>query len=266
MSIERRSAVFGKGASGTGRLDAALDRISRDPARCLAALTVLGVVAVAWVGLIGALLLRPPAPEPEAVAALPPLAEALSHLGDAESSADGQAAVKPAEPPEPKSASAALNPSHEASLEPGPPASPRLRTHEKQPDTAGHSANPPGAKHSDAHSGQGDRSEEARHADERDREATPARVNRPAPREASSHGTRALTITSGHRYAATVTLSGFESFADNGRIASVLTGAGFANVTVTGSGGTRSATGTWTGATMTRAVDPHLSNVRDLSV
>jgi hypothetical protein len=266
MSIERRSAAFGKGASGTGRLDAALDRISRDPARCLAALTVLGVVAVTWVGLVGALLLRPPAPQPEALAALPPLAEALSHLADAESNADGQAVVEPAEPREPESASAALNPSHEASLGPAPPASPRLRTHEKPLDTAAHSANLPGAKRSEASYGQGDRSEEPRHVDERDREATPARVNKPTPREASSHGTRALTITTGHRYAATVTLSGFECFADNGRIASVLTGAGFANVTVTGSGGTRSATGTWTGATMTRAVDPHLSNVRDLSV
>ena len=74
-----------------------------------------------------------------------------------------------------------------------------------------------------------------------------------------------MTITTGHRYSATVKLSGFEAFADNGRIASVLTNAGFADVTVTGSGETRSATGTWTGATMTRAVDPHLSNVRDLS-
>ena len=74
-----------------------------------------------------------------------------------------------------------------------------------------------------------------------------------------------MTITTGHRYSAIVKLSGFEAFADNGRIASMLSNAGFVAVTVIGSGETRSATGTWTGATMTRAVDPHLSNVRDLS-
>lgn len=79
------------------------------------------------------------------------------------------------------------------------------------------------------------------------------------------HGAQAMTITTGHRYSATVTLSFVEAFADNGRIASILTSAGFTDVTVTGSGNTRTATGRWTGATMTRTVDPHLSNVRDLS-
>jgi hypothetical protein len=63
----------------------------------------------------------------------------------------------------------------------------------------------------------------------------------------------------------TVTLSFVEAFADNGRIASILTGAGFADVTVTGSGNTRTAAGRWTGATMTRPIDPHLGNARDLS-
>ena len=97
-------------------------------------------------------------------------------------------------------------------------------------------------------------------------EFVPAKPGEPAPPETRVRGLRLpFTIASGHRYSATVTLSLVEAVADNGRIASVLTGAGFVHVTVTGSGNTRTATGTWAGATTTQTLDAHLSNVKDVS-
>jgi hypothetical protein len=231
-----------------------LDQVSLDPGRSLKLQIVLGVVALAWIALVGALLLRPAAAPPEAAHALPPLAVPLPPPAEVELNSYEQ-------PPVGLGASAKLEPvpvnpgvADEASAEPTrPAASTRVRVQEKTPPT--HVLQAP-----------------RRNEDESDRATPPPdlvapspHLHEPAPREALLHGVHAVTITTGHRYSATVTLSFVEAFADNSRIASVLISAGFADVTVSGSGNIRTATGTWTGATMTRAVDPHLSNVRDLS-
>jgi Subtilase family len=73
-----------------------------------------------------------------------------------------------------------------------------------------------------------------------------------------------FTVHHGRRYRATVTLSGFEQFAGNDLIAGKLTQVGFADVTVSGSGGTRIAQGLWTGPDTTAQLDPHLSNIVEL--
>jgi kumamolisin len=82
------------------------------------------------------------------------------------------------------------------------------------------------------------------------------------PRIVSAPGT--FTVHQGHRYSATVTLSGFEQLASNSTVEDKLTGLGFRDVAVTGSGGTRQAVGIWTGPDTTVQLDPHLSNITDL--
>jgi subtilase family serine protease len=73
-----------------------------------------------------------------------------------------------------------------------------------------------------------------------------------------------FTVLQGHRYSATVTLTGFEQLASDSMIADKLTQLGFQGVTVTGSGGTRQAVGVWTGPDTTAQLDSHLTNVHDL--
>jgi hypothetical protein len=72
------------------------------------------------------------------------------------------------------------------------------------------------------------------------------------------------TIVNGHRYSAEVDLSWIEGFASDDMLVAKLAAYGFADVTVTGSGETRQAQGTWTGETMTGEVDSHLSRIVDL--
>ena len=80
----------------------------------------------------------------------------------------------------------------------------------------------------------------------------------------TAKGTK-FTVRHGKRYRATVTLSGVEQlFASNELIADKLTQVGFADVTVTGSGGTRKAEARWTGPDTTRELDPHLSDVTEI--
>ncbi len=252
MIVEHRP--YGKLALRAWRLDALLDQVSLDPTRSLRLQVLLGVVALAWIALVGTLLLRPSAAPPEGADALPPLASAIPPPAEVGSNSYGQVPVGPGKSGKPKPVP--LNPGvpHEASAEPTrPAASTRVRVQEKTP--LAHALEAP-RRYGD----EGDRAAPLPHL-----AAKPPHLHEPTPREAALHGVQAMTITTGHRYLATVTLSFAEAFADNGRIASILTSAGFADVTVTGSGNTRTATGTWTGATMTRAVDSHLSNVRDLS-
>ena len=71
----------------------------------------------------------------------------------------------------------------------------------------------------------------------------------------------AFTIRHGHRYAATVVLSGLEQFASDDDVANRLKQYGFIDVVVTGSGSTRRAEATWTGADTTAQVDSHLRDV-----
>jgi Thermolysin metallopeptidase, alpha-helical domain/Thermolysin metallopeptidase, catalytic domain len=70
-----------------------------------------------------------------------------------------------------------------------------------------------------------------------------------------------FTIRHGHRYAATVVLSGLEQFASDDDIANRLKQYGFTDVVVTGSGSTRRAEATWNGADTTAQVDSHLRDV-----
>ena len=54
-----------------------------------------------------------------------------------------------------------------------------------------------------------------------------------------------FTLIQGRRYRATLSLGWLEQFAGNDMIAAQLTGAGFGNVEVEGSGDTRVAVGSW---------------------
>jgi len=74
-----------------------------------------------------------------------------------------------------------------------------------------------------------------------------------------------VTVETGKRYQATVTLSWLEQqFATNAMIAGQFAQLGFSNVGVTGDGATRIATGVWTGPPTTVPLDSHLSHVTAL--
>jgi hypothetical protein len=70
-----------------------------------------------------------------------------------------------------------------------------------------------------------------------------------------------FTIRHGHRYAATVVLSGLEQFSSDDDIANRLKQYGFVDVVVTGSGSARRAEATWNGDDTTAQVDSHLRNI-----
>lgn len=73
-----------------------------------------------------------------------------------------------------------------------------------------------------------------------------------------------FTVRTGRRYRATISLSGLEQFAGNDFIAKKLIEIGFADVTVSGSAGTRQAEGKWRGPDTTAQLDSHLSQVVEL--
>jgi hypothetical protein len=81
---------------------------------------------------------------------------------------------------------------------------------------------------------------------------------------AAPSGAATFTVRNGHRYRATLSLSGFEQFAGNDMVAGKLQGYGFVNVTVTGSGGTRYAEGTWGGPDTIGQLDSHIVNVVEI--
>jgi hypothetical protein len=88
----------------------------------------------------------------------------------------------------------------------------------------------------------------------------------PLPPLALAQGAAAFTVHRGRRYQATVTLNWFEQqIATNETIAGQLSTLGFSNVVVTGAGATRQVAGTWTGADTTAQIDPHLSDIVELS-
>jgi hypothetical protein len=74
-----------------------------------------------------------------------------------------------------------------------------------------------------------------------------------------------FTVRHGRRYRATITLTGFEQLASNGMIEGKLEAVGFTNVSVTGAGGMRQIEGTWNGPDTTAQIDPHLSNIQDIT-
>lgn len=69
------------------------------------------------------------------------------------------------------------------------------------------------------------------------------------------------------RYGATVTLTGFESWAGNGTIEDKFRELGFKDAKVTGSGGVRKGEALWPGPerSVPLPVDPHLSDVSELA-
>jgi hypothetical protein len=73
-----------------------------------------------------------------------------------------------------------------------------------------------------------------------------------------------FTVRQGRRYRAIITLGWLERWVGNATIASELAKAGFAEVAVTGSGGTRVAEAVWPGADATSEMPPQVSEVAEV--
>ena len=73
-----------------------------------------------------------------------------------------------------------------------------------------------------------------------------------------------FTVHQGKRYRAVITLGWLERWAGNATIASKLEEAGFAEVRVAGSGGTRIAEALWPGADTTGEMPPQVSEVAEV--
>ncbi|MEJ0091891.1 MAG: hypothetical protein WDN46_00125 [Methylocella sp.] len=74
-----------------------------------------------------------------------------------------------------------------------------------------------------------------------------------------------FTVQHGHRYAATIVLSGLERFASNDQVADRFKQVGFVDVVITGSGSPRHAEGTWDGVDRTASIDSHIRDVVELA-
>jgi hypothetical protein len=74
----------------------------------------------------------------------------------------------------------------------------------------------------------------------------------------------AFTVRHGHRYAATIVLSGLEQFANNNDVANQLKQYGFVDVVVTGGGSSRRAEATWNGPKITAQLDSHLRDIAEV--
>ena len=70
-----------------------------------------------------------------------------------------------------------------------------------------------------------------------------------------------FTVRQGKRYRATISLGFFERWASNETIAEKLRAAGFSEVTVTGSGGTRTAEAVWPGPNATGEMPSQITEV-----
>jgi len=73
-----------------------------------------------------------------------------------------------------------------------------------------------------------------------------------------------FTVQQGKRYRATISLGLFERFAGNEMIAAKLREAGFADVQVTGRGGTRHAEAVWSGADTTAEMPSQITAVAEI--
>lgn len=74
-----------------------------------------------------------------------------------------------------------------------------------------------------------------------------------------------FTVEKGRRYKATITLGLLQSLASNEMIAEKLRDAGFTEVSVAGSGGTRTATGIWSGDTVSGAIPNEITEITMLA-
>ena len=70
-----------------------------------------------------------------------------------------------------------------------------------------------------------------------------------------------FTVEKGKRYRATITLGLLQSVASNEMVADKLIEAGFTDVSVTGSGRTRIATGLWAKDTVSGAIPSEISDI-----
>ncbi|WP_208827111.1 chitosanase [Bradyrhizobium neotropicale] len=75
-----------------------------------------------------------------------------------------------------------------------------------------------------------------------------------------------FTVRTGRRYRATISLRGFEQFASNDMVAAELQRFGFIDVSVSGSGGTRQAEGTWSGPDTTAQLDERIQHVEEIAI
>jgi hypothetical protein len=73
-----------------------------------------------------------------------------------------------------------------------------------------------------------------------------------------------FTVRQGQRYRAIITLGWLERWVGNDAIASKLEKAGFAEVAVAGSGGTRVAEAVWPGEDATSEMPPQVSEVAEV--
>jgi hypothetical protein len=74
-----------------------------------------------------------------------------------------------------------------------------------------------------------------------------------------------FTVRRGKRYRATIALGWVESFAGNDTIAERLRAAGFADVSVTGTGGRRIAEAQWPGPDATAEMPPQVAEVTEIA-
>ena len=88
-------------------------------------------------------------------------------------------------------------------------------------------------------------------------------MNQPQANAASTPGSN-FTLRKGKRYRATIVLHGFEQFASDDMLRDKFIGYGFTNVQVTGSGGTRTAEGTWSKDDVTGQIDSHVPTVTEI--
>ena len=74
-----------------------------------------------------------------------------------------------------------------------------------------------------------------------------------------------FTVRKGGRYRATIRLTGLKRLASNETVAGVLRSAGFAEIRVEGSGGTRSAEALWPKADATADIPPEVVKVEEIA-
>jgi hypothetical protein len=222
----------GPGARGTESVSAKLNGVSSGAGRSHWLLIAIGLVAVAlaWVGFLGTVMLRPRA-APETAAVLPPLVSAAPSLAEDASNSPRQT-IEPERLSGPGPAPIQIGVSHEASLEAAPPPAsttilmapplprdaaapdvltplPPPRPLEFEPpvkpatgydkltavyDISAHTVYLPDGTRLEAHSGLGDRLDDPRFVDERDHGATPPHLYELTLRESLFHGIQALRL------------------------------------------------------------------------
>ena len=217
--------------SWTQWADAKLNDVSSDPVRFRRLQIVLGVVALAWVGCVGTLMLRPVA-SPETAAALPPLASAVPPLTEDASNSPSQTiesgrlsgsepapfnsdlwqqasrenVAPPASTTPPAAPSVLLPPARKAARRDDSAPLPPPRPLEFGPatgydrwtavyDISAHSVYLPDGTRLEAHSGLGNRLDDPRYVDERDHGATPPHLYELTLREELFHGVQALRLS-----------------------------------------------------------------------